>query len=91
MFPQGLYNINHMPMSELYTTPDEYDDKRFLSQGYCQLSWSLWPRRCHVSKKWLWLTCAYRAMYSISGPGDPAIWIRWYSNTEMLILKLKGY
>ena len=59
MFPQGLYNINHMPIP--YTMPDEYDDKRFLSQNDTELKWLLWPRRCHVSQKWLWLTQAYCA------------------------------
>ena len=77
-----------MPIPEL-CMPDNYDDKRFLSQGYNQLTWSLWPRRCHVSNRWLWLTQAYRAMYIINGPGEPAVWIRWYSSTEMMILKLK--
>ena len=70
--------------------PDDYEDERFLSQGAPDLKWSLWPRRCHISRKWMWFTLAYRAMYVIHGPGDPAIWIRWYSNTEMMILKLKG-
>ena len=91
MFPQGLYNINHMPIPELYTMPDEYDDKRFLSQNDTALVWCLWPRRCQVSRKWMWLTLAYRARYVITGPGDPAIWTRWYSREEMLVLKLKGY
>ena len=80
-----------MPIPELYTMPDEYDDKRFLSQGDTELVWSLWPRRCYVSRKWLWFTLAYCARYVITGPGDPAIWVRWYSREEMLILKLKGY
>jgi hypothetical protein len=91
MFPQGLYNINHMPIPEFHHSPENYDDKRFLSQGYNQLSWSLWPRRCHVTNKWLWFTQAYCARYVITGPGDPAIWVRWYSRKEMLLLKLKGY
>ena len=88
MFPQGLYNL---PMSELYTMPDDYNDKRFLSRAYRNLKWCWWPRRCHVSRKWMWLTHAYCADYIISGPGDPAIWTRWYSREEMLVLKLKGY
>ena len=83
--------FTYMPMSELYTMPDEYDDKRFLSRAITELTWSLWPRRCHASGRWLWLTQAYRAMYVITGPGDPAIWTRWYSCKEMLVLKLKGY
>jgi len=79
-----------MPMPMEIYMPTDYDDKRFLSQGWNQLCWSLWPRRCHVSGRWLWLTQAYRAMYFITGPGNPAIWTRWYSREEMLVLKLKG-
>ena len=91
MFPQGLYNINHMPIPMQIYMPTDYTDKRFLSQDDTELVWSLWPRRCHVSGKLLWLTLAYRARYVITGPGDPAIWVRWYSRKEMLLLKLKGY
>ena len=90
MFPQGLYNINHMPIPMQIYMPTEYDDKRFLSQNDVELKWLLWPRRCQVSGRWLWLTQAYCARYVITGPGDPCIWYRWYSNTEYLILKLKG-
>ena len=89
MWPGFTYS---MPIPEtLFDYPAHYTDKRFLSQGWNQLCWSLWPRRCHVSGRWLWLTRAYRTMYIISGPGDPAIWVRWYSRAEMLVLKLKGY
>ena len=91
MFSQGLYNINHMPMPMEIYMPTDYDDKRFLSQNDTELVWCLWPRRCQVSRKWMWLTLAYRAMYVVTGPGDPAIWYRWYSRNEMLVLKLKGY
>ena len=76
---------------EIYM-PDDYTHQRFLE--YCdsvELKWCLWPRRCAVTNRWLWLTLAYRAMYAITGPGDPAIWYRWYCREEMLLLKLKGY
>ena len=87
------YKRNRMPIPESISIcmPDDYDDKRFLSRAYLNLKWCWWPQRCHVSGKWVWFTEAYRAMYVITGPGDLAIWIRWYSNTEYLILKLKGY
>lgn len=71
--------------------PNEYDDKRFLERALPKLLWCLWPRRCHVSKRWLWLTLAYRADYVITGLGEPAVWTRWYSNDEFVVLKLKGY
>lgn len=87
MWPGFTYS---MPIPE-HIGPDNYDDKRFLSRAYLNLKWCWWPQRCHVSGKWIWFTQAYRAMYVISGPGDPCIWVRWYSCREMLLLKLKGY
>ena len=88
MFPQGLYNLP-IPDSISICMPDQYNDEKFLSRAYLNLKWCWLPQRCHVSGQWLWLTRAHRAMYVITGPGDPCIWIRWYSCTEMLILKLK--
>jgi hypothetical protein len=88
MFPQGLYNS--MPIPE-HIGPDNYNDRYFLGRARIELTRSLVPRQCHVSRKWMWLTHAYCADYIISGPGDPAIWTRWYSREEMLVLKLKGY
>jgi hypothetical protein len=91
MFPQGLYNINHMPIPESISIPmpDDYEDEKFLSRAYVDPKWCWWPQRCHASGRWMWLTSAYRAQYVITGPGDPAIWYRWYSNTEYLMLQLK--
>ena len=71
--------------------PDDYSEGKFLERAHINLQRCLWPRRCHVTNKWMWLTQVYRAMYVITGPGDPCIWTRWYSNPEYLILKLKGY
>jgi hypothetical protein len=92
MFPQGLYNINHMPIPDniYHIMPHQYSDKKFLERAKLEIIQLLWPRRCHASGKLLWFSQAYRAMYVITGPGDPAIWIRWYSCKEMLVLKLKG-
>ena len=88
MWPGFSYS---MPIPEHIGDPDGFSDKQFLSRAYSNLKWCWWPQRCHVSKKWMWLTPAYRAMYVITGPGDPCLWFRWYSNTEYLLLKLKGH
>jgi hypothetical protein len=87
MWPDGLYNS--MPIPEM-TMPETYSEERFLERALVNLKWCVWPRRCHVSGRWLWLTQAYCAMHVITGPGEPCVWYRWYSNQEMLILKLKG-
>jgi hypothetical protein len=86
MYPQGL---NEVPMPFEIYYPSDYDDKRFLARAWTYLKFVWWPKRCHVSGKWLWFTFAYRADYVITGPGDPAVWTRWYSSTEFLLLKLK--
>ena len=86
MWPGFTYS---MPILMQIYMPTDYDDRRFLRRATTSLRWCLWPRRCQVSRKWMWLTPAYRAMYVITGPGDPAIWYRWYSTTEFLILQLK--
>jgi hypothetical protein len=82
---------NHMPIPEniSITMPEDYSEERFLKRARTELKWSLWPRRCYSSGRWLWLTPAYRARYVIKGPGDDAVWTRWYNTTEMLMLKLK--
>ena len=90
MFPQGLYSMP-IPESIKFTMPDDYNEEYFLqrSKENPELKWSLWPRRCRVSNRWIWLTQAYRVRLIIRGPGEPAVWTRWYSSKEMLVLKLK--
>ena len=78
-----------IPESIGIVMPEDYSQELFLIKANTEVKWSLWPRRCHASGQWLWLAPAYRAQYVITGPGDPAVWTRWYSCTEMLMLKLK--
>jgi len=78
-----------IPENIRLTMPTGYSEQRFLERACTELVWSLWPRRCHASGRWLWLTPAYRADYVIRGPGDAAVWTRWYDREEMLVLKLK--
>ena len=78
-----------IPESIGIVMPEDYSQELFLIKANTEVKWSLWPRRCHASGQWLWLAPAYRAQYVIQGPGDPAVWTRWYSCTEMLMLKLK--
>lgn len=86
MWPGFTYS---MPIPEL-TMPENYSHKRFLERALVNRKWSIWPRRCSVSQRWVWFTRAYCATYAIHGPGEPAVWVRWYSDQEMLVLKLKG-
>jgi hypothetical protein len=90
---QRLGQVMPMPESVMKIhSVDDYTNERFLT--YCdtvKLKWCLWPRRCAANNSWIWLRPAYLATYVIRGPGDRAVWTRWYSATEYLILQLKGY
>ena len=55
-----------------------------------QLKFSLWPRRCTYTGKYLWLKRAYRGVAMITGPGDPVYEIRWCDREQYLFLKIKG-
>jgi hypothetical protein len=56
-----------------------------------QLKFSILPRRCYYTGKYLWLKQAYCGTAMITGPGEPVIEDRWYDRNEFLILKLKEY
>lgn len=50
----------------------------------------LYPKRCYLSKKWLWLTFAYRQTAIFTGPDMPMFEHRWYNKNEYVFAKLKG-
>ncbi len=55
-----------------------------------QLKYSLWPRQCHYTGRWLWFTLAYKGTGMITGPGDPVFEDRWCAKDAYLFLKIKG-
>lgn len=54
------------------------------------LKFSIWPRRCFYTGKYLWLTWAYLGTAMITGPGDPVFEDRWCERHAYLFLKIKG-
>lgn len=83
MFPQGLYN---MPIPGMWV--DEQFDI-FNQRAKFKLVYLLWPRRCYISNKRLWLTHAYKGTAVWTGPGTPVEEHRYYDEVEFLIEKLK--
>ena len=55
-----------------------------------KMKYSFWPRKCHYTGKWLWLTLAYQGIGLITGPGEPVVEVRWCDRQEYLFLKIKG-
>ena len=70
------------------STNDDYDPFEDRAQFECR--YSLWPRRCHRSGRWIWLTTAMYSRAIWHGPGEPVIESRWYHRDEALILMIKG-
>ena len=74
-----------------YRRSDEMNHATWLEHAVIELKLCLWPRRCDVSNKVLWLRFAYRTRrYFRSGDIDFITEDRWYNKDEFLILKLKG-
>lgn len=79
MWPQGLLHRDIYMLQDYFF----YDRARF------EYKYSLWPRRCHNTKRWLWFTLAMRGRAVWHGPGEPAVEDRWYHRNEALVIMLK--
>lgn len=55
-----------------------------------EIKFLLWPRKCYISGKKLWLVHAYKQTAMYTGPGDPVFEHRYYEKNEFLVNKIKG-
>jgi hypothetical protein len=69
------------------TEPDHLFNKRCIDT---QLVFVLFPKKCYISGKKLWLELAYKRTALWTGPGDPILEHRYYDKTEYLIEKIKS-
>jgi hypothetical protein len=69
------------PMVQTY---DPFDDRAMFTLQYC-----LWPRRCYLTGKWLFMTECTRGRRIIMGPGTDVIEDRWYDQKEYTMMILK--
>jgi len=65
-----------------------FDPMDFEQRAELQYTWSLWPRRCYRTRRWIW-GLAVRAEATWTGPGDPIVECRWLHRHEGLIMMLK--
>jgi hypothetical protein len=78
-----------------------YYSKRAMAQGRddwfyrkCigwQLRFALFPKRCDITNRLIWLEYAYRGTAVLTGPGDSIVEHRWHDRHEHIIFKIKGY
>jgi hypothetical protein len=66
-----------------------WNDEMFYQKAKWQLKFLLWPRRCDISHRWLWLQHAYCGKAGWSGPGEPIYEYRYHDTQEHLIWQLK--
>lgn len=70
------------------------DNRMSLMYFYHRAQWNiefLWvPRRCKLSRKFLWLCWAYRGTVMWTGPGEPHYESIWHERNKHLIWILKN-
>ena len=77
-----------MPLDgSMFETADEAFNRRCV--GW-ELTFSLLPRRCYYTGKYLWFKYAYVGVSMLTGPGEPIFEYRWCERHEYLFLKIKG-
>ena len=54
-----------------------------------EYKYSIWPRRCHISGKWILFEHAFKQTAMWTGPGDPIFEHRWYNKDIFLVNRLK--
>lgn len=64
---------------------DGFDDRATF-----EYMWCIWPRRCYLTKSWIFADIAVRGRAVWSGPGEDAIEDRWYLADEYVLKVLKG-
>ena len=55
-----------------------------------ELKFVIWPKKCYITGKSLYLRYVYRQTAMWTGPGDPVFEHRYYDVNEFLISQLKG-
>ena len=77
-------------MGTSYRGSDEMNNATWLSNAHTKLKWCIWPRRCYITNKILWLRLAYRSRRSFRIEDNNFIQEdRWYDRNEFIIMRLK--
>ena len=66
------------------------NDEYVFSRSVWKYTFVIWPRHCEISKKYIWLECAYKGTRIITGPGEPVFEYKWLTKEEYLLAAIKG-
>ena len=79
-----------MPLDSNMGCRPLFSQREFFRKAHWQLRFVLWPRRCDLSNKRIWLKQAYRGTVVITGPGDPVYKYRWLTKESFTVAALGG-
>jgi len=84
----GIMDPMRMPMDNVaQSTPSE--DWGLTRAISWHLHFCLWPRKCFLTEKTLWLERCYKGSRTITGPGEPVFVDYYIDKHEFLIWQLK--
>jgi len=69
--------------------PDVQTYDAFQDRALWRLRFMWWPKRSHITGRWLWLRFAYQGLAVWGGPGDAVIEFRYHAPVEHIIWQLK--
>lgn len=78
-----------MPLDNLMNQP-LFSQREFYRNAHWQSKFVLWPRRCDLSERPIWLERAYCGTRVITGPGDPVYEYRWLTKESFIQAALGG-
>lgn len=64
-------------------------DDLFYDRATYKYRWCVWPRRCHITKKRLWLSWAVHGYAIWTGPGPAIVEERWFDRNQALLMFMK--
>ena len=76
-----------MPLDQ-YMYQRRREDFKNRALWYVKFAWL--PKRCWISRRWIWLEKAYHGTAMWTGPGEPIFEYHWVNKDEYLVAKLKG-
>jgi hypothetical protein len=79
-----------MPLDNIMGYQPIFSQREFFRRAHWQSKFALWPRRCYLSKKRIWLTHAYLGTRVITGPGDPVYEYKWVTKESFINAALGG-
>lgn len=78
-------------MTSIFDNGHLFTNTEWLDRSHISLTRPWYPKRCVLTKKWLWIKPAMLIRRVITGPGTPVIIDCWIEPKAYTIQTLKGW